>query len=149
MGKLIGAGVLFSVAAFMILGFLGSATAMTLPVAVITWGVAVGIPVAGGLGLIHLYRKERGAQSETRADVRRQTWEAEVVRLAGRKSGRLTVVELVGELGLSAEEAQETLESLMNQGIGDIEITESGLLVYRFEDVQRLKDKSQSRPILE
>ena len=59
------------------------------------------------------------------------------------------MVEVVGELGLTGPEAQETLESLMVQGMGEIEITESGLLVYRFEDVQRLKDKSQSRPILD
>lgn len=69
-----------------------------------------------------------------------------MVRLAGRKSGRLTVV---GELGLTGQEAQETLESLMNQGIGDLEITDSGLLVYRFADIQRLAEKARSRPILD
>lgn len=149
MGKLIGAGVLFSVALFMTLGFALSDKPMELPVAIIAFGVAVGIPAAAGGGLIYLYRKERVSSSADRSELRRQNWESEVVRLAGRKSGRLTVVEVIGELGLSAGDAQETLESLMNQGIGDIEITESGLLVYRFEDVEKLKEKKQSRPILE
>ena len=149
MKKLVAAGFLIAVSLFMLLGFLLADTVMTLPVAIISIGVAVGIPAAAGVGLVFLHLKERRAGGEDRAQLRRQTWESEVVRLAGRKSGRLTVVEVVGELGMSGPEAQETLESLMNQGIGDIEITDSGLLVYRFEDVQKLKEKSQSRPILE
>ena len=149
MKKLIGAGVLFSVAAFMLLGFLLSDTAMTLPVTMIAIGVAVGIPAAAGAGLVHLHLRERNASAGPGAQHRQQLREAEIIRLAGRKSGRLTVVEVMGEMGLTAQDAQQSLESLMNQGVGDIEITDSGLLVYRFEDVQRLKEKSRSRPILE
>ena len=149
MKKLVAAGFLIAVSLFMLLGFLLADTPMTLPVAILSFGVAVGIPAAAGGGLVYLHLKERKAGGENQDRLRRQTWEAEVVRLAGRKSGRLTVVEVVGELAITGQEAQETLESLMNQGIGDIEITESGLLVYRFEDIQKLKEKSQSRPILE
>ncbi len=148
MTKLIGAGILISVALFMLLGLSLAETPMTWPVAILTYGVAVGIPAAAAGGLIHLHRQER---RQPAGEVPRTlpAIESEVIRLAGRKSGRLTVIEIVGELGVSPEDAQQSLESLMQRGIGDVEITDSGLVVYRFEDVQRLKEKKQSRPILD
>ena len=40
-------------------------------------------------------------------------------------------------------------QSLVHQGIADIEVTDSGVLVYAFHDVQKLGEKSSSRDVLD
>jgi hypothetical protein len=107
--KLGGGIVLLMVAAFMGIGFLaGGASAHTLGVQTFSFLVACGIPGAGGALLLRSHLRERTAlpaPDEVKA-LPRARWTQELVKLASKTGGRLTVVEVVGELGLWVDDAQ-------------------------------------------
>lgn len=147
-GRLWGGGALILVAAFMLLGFLVSGGPLWTWTNLIALLVSVGIPGVTGGALVasHFRGDELTARREA---LRLETIEAEVIRLAGRHDGRLTAVEVAGELGVPAEEAKRTLDALMLREVADLEVTESGVLVYAFHDVRHLEDKAAARPLLE
>jgi hypothetical protein len=151
MGKLVGGILLLMVSAFMLIGFLlGGGEGQGLAARIAAFIIACVLPGAGGGWLLYLHR--RGVPllpSAAREQVRRHTFESEVLKLAQARGGRLTVVEVIAETAMGAEAAEEALRSLAERGIAEVEVTESGLIVYTFYDVQRLKDKSQSRGLLD
>ena len=68
--------------------------------------------------------------------------------MAARHEGRLTVVEVAGELAVPTTTAEELLNELIARELADIEITESGLLVYAFHDVQVTVRPSRGRTVV-
>lgn len=140
---------LIGVSLFMLLGFFNADLGASAIVNLLTLMVGVGIPGAAGGTLLyqHFGRSKRLAGS--REQLRRRTQESELLRLAGEHGGRLTVVEVVRELAVTHSDAEELLGSLQVRGFAEIEITESGLLVYRFPDVQLLDEKATGTGILD
>lgn len=141
--------VLLVIAGFMALGALVSDADLLSPEGMLA--LLIGVAVPGGLGGWLLFERfrtdpEAGARRER---LRRETMESEVVRLAGAKQGKLTVVEVVSALGLPPEEAQTVLDSLVRRQVADIHLTDSGLIVYDFQDLRRLDEKPGSRGMLE
>ena len=147
--KLLGGMVLGLVALFMLLGFVALERPLSPGVGVITLLLTVATPgVAGGV-LIYRYFRDRGALARGREALRLQTYQSEILRLAAQRQGKVTVVEVTTETGIPSAEAEQALRSLVEQGVADVEITESGLLVYAVGDLQRLKDKDASRRLLD
>jgi hypothetical protein len=143
-----GLGLIF-VALFMLFGFMRAdlaASAMTTAIAVL---VAVGLPAAGGAALITSHFRSGRRLDVRRDQLRQQTLDSEVLRLAAKRDAKLTVVEVVTELGVSSEAAKETLDGLMMRELAEIEVTDAGMLVYRFLDIQSLPGKSSSRGVLD
>lgn len=148
MGKLIGGGGLIAVALFMLLGFF-NAGPMSAAVATLTLLITVALPAASGGALLRSHFREKGRFGRQREQLRLQTYESEILLLAQRKGGKLTVVEVAAETGLDAPTADAALQSLAQQGVADIEVTDSGVLVYAFYDIQKLPEKDTSRNILD
>lgn len=147
--KLLGAIVLLGIAAFMALGLALTAGTQGVGATVGAALIAVGIPgVWGGL-LLRGHLKGAPTLTSGRAELRRLTQSSEVMKLAERKGGRLTVVEVVAETALPAEVAEEMLGDFVRQGLAEPEVTDKGLVVYVFGDVEQLRDKGGSRGILE
>lgn len=145
MGRIAG-WLLIALAAFMFIGYLGADVEG--PAAVFALLITVLLPAAGGAAL--LTGRVRGrALGARRAELRQQTLEAELLRLAGRHGGKLTIVEAVGELAITPEDAKQALDALAVRGLADFEVTESGVIVYVFHDVQNLGDKARSKGLLE
>jgi hypothetical protein len=134
---------------FMLVGFLNAELTGSALNTLLTLLVAVGIPAAAGGTLLHQHFGQRKLLAGSRDQLKRQTQEAELLRLAGEQGGRLTVVEVVRELAVSHSEAEELLRSLQVRGHTEIEITESGMLVYRFPDVQLLSEKATGKGVLD
>ena len=149
MGKLLGGGALVALAAFMLLGFVNLSQPLGFPVAVLTLLVAVGVPGAAGAALLRAHFRERARVTGQRERLRLETHQAELVRLAERRGGKLTVVEAIAETALDSATVEAALGVLVERGVADIEVTDSGLLVYTFPDVQRLPEKGSSRGILD
>lgn len=59
-------------------------------------------------------------------------WEKEILLLARRRRGRLTLEEIVTETSLTVRQAEETLDSLMKLNFADLTVTEDGAKVYVF-----------------
>jgi hypothetical protein len=55
----------------------------------------------------------------------------------------------VTEFAITPEKANELLESLMVRELADVEVTDSGVIVYVFHDVKNLADKPRARGILD
>jgi len=138
--------ILVVLATFMFVGYLGADVAG--PQAVIALIITVLLPAAGGIAIL-TGRVRSGRLGGRREELRRHTLEAELLRLAGRHAGRLTIVEVVGELAVPAEEAKEALDALTVRGLADFEVTDSGVIVYVFHDVQHLGDKHDAKGLLE
>jgi hypothetical protein len=149
MSKLLGGSALLLLSLFMLLGFLNSSRPLSLPVAVFTLLVAVGIPAGTGGALLWSYFRGRLGFRRSRDELREQTYQSEILRLAERKGGKLTVVEVVSEAALDTGTAERLLQGFVVQGTADIEITDSGVLVYAFHDIQKLGEKSSSRDVLD
>lgn len=138
---------LIALAAFMFIGYLRADVGG--PAALAALLITVLLPGAAGVALV-TGRLGSGRRSGARtAELRQQTLEAELLRLAGRHGGKLTIVEAVGELAISPEQAKHALDALAVRGLADFEVTDSGVVVYAFHDVQRLGDKPHSRGVLE
>jgi hypothetical protein len=135
-------------ALFMLLGFF-NAGPMSAPVATLTFLIVVALPAAAGAGLLRSHFREKSHFSAQREQLRLQTYEAEILQLAERKGGKLTVVEVAAATGLDAPTAEAALRSLAIQGVAEVEVTDSGMLVYAFYDIQKLPEKLTSRNILD
>ena len=72
-----------------------------------------------------------------------------MLRLAGRHAGRLTAVEVAGELAVSPAAAEEALHALALRKVADLQVTDSGVLVYVFHDVLHASEKDQARRLLD
>ncbi len=147
--KVLGGALLIGVALFMAIGFAVSDATRSLGTTIATLLIAVGIPAGAGLALIQSHYQGRRLLTADRAELRLQTWESELVKLAAERGGKLTVVEAVAATGLRAPQVEEAFRSLTQQGVADIDVTDSGMLVYRFPDVQLMGEKGGSKPILD
>ena len=93
MGKLWGGGALLALALFMVAGFLRSGAdpfALTTLFALL---IAIGLPAVGGSLLLARHFGVGRRIGRRREELRRDTLEAEILRMAARHEGRLTVVE--------------------------------------------------------
>ena len=147
--KLIGGGVLVVVALLRVVGFLRSGADPTAIATLLALLIAAGLPAAGGTWLLASHFGAGRGIEQRRARLRQDTMEAEVLKMAGRHNGRLTAVEVAGELAVPTQTAEELLNELMAQGRADIEMTDSGLIVYTFDDVRSLPEKESARGLLE
>lgn len=148
MGKKIGGIVLLFIAFVMLMGFFRSDLAMSASVAT-ALVISVVLPAGAGLMLLKptLFGSRRAL--EHKAELRQKTLESEVLRLAGQKQGKLTVVEVVQQLAVTPEEAKHAMDQLALRGMAEYQVTESGVVVYDFHDVRRLDEKSAAKDILE
>ena len=147
MGRLWGGLALIALAVFMGLGY--AAADVRGGAALLAFGITVLLPGGAGITMVAGHFRRRTALTDNREELRRQTLEAELLRLAGNRGGRLTVVEAVTDLAISPDTAKRSLDALVVQGIADFAVTESGVVVYSFHDIQRLGEKSSARGLLE
>ena len=140
---------LIALSLFMLLGFLRSDADTGAPATIAALLITVALPALGGIALLTKRFRRSGRLAERREVLRQQTYESEILRLAAQRQGRLTIVELVTEFAITPEKANELLESLMVRQLADVEVTDSGVVVYVFHDVKHLADKPRARGILD
>lgn len=138
---------LIALAGFMFIGYLGADVGGAAAVFAVL--ITVVLPAAGGAALLSGRLRLGGAGGARRLELRQQTLEAELLRIARAHGGKLTIVEAVSELAVTPEEAKLSLDALAVRGLADFEVTDSGVVVYVFHDLQHLGDKSKSKGLLE
>ena len=147
--KLIGAVLLALLALFMLFGLLGTDRALTSPPVVGAFLITVVLPAAGAVLLARGHFAEKSRLTGRKAELRRNTIDAEILRLAGQHAGRLTAVEVATALSMTPEAAAEALSSLGVRGQADVEVTDDGVLVYSFYDVRHLGGKSTAKGVFD
>lgn len=149
MARLIGGGSLLLLSLFMLLGFFRSDVTLSAPTTAFALIITVALPAAAGAALLAGKLGYRRKLANRKEQLRLQTMDAEILRLAGKHNGKLTVVEVVSELAVTPETAKRALEAMHMRELAEIEITDSGVLVYAFHDIQRLSEKPYSKGILD
>ena len=145
----LGGALLLGLAALMLLGFLRSTVTLSSPAALTAVIITVVLPAVGGLVLLSRRFRAGARLTESRSALRRQTLDSEILRLAARHDGRLTLVEVVQEMAVPSEEAQAALDGLVHREVADLAVTDSGTLVYTFRDIERRGEKAGARHVLE
>ncbi len=150
MNKLFSGIGLLSLSAFMLLGFSkADLNDQSQTVKVMSFGLGVGLPMAAGIGLLHGHWRDRNLLKTRSMNSRLVTLRSEILRLAQANQGKLTEIEIISELGIEQAVAHEVLKDLCHQDLAEIEMTDSGLLVYSFPDIQQLPNKHTSRRLLD
>lgn len=134
MGRKLGGAALLLVAALMLLGFARSSAGLGSPTAIFALLLTVALPAAGGVALL---RGSTGRNSAARmAQLRRQTIDAEILRLAMQHQGRLTAVEVASALALDAAECKTALDDMVTSQVADLEVSDEGVLIYTFHEAR-------------
>lgn len=134
MGRKIGGGALLLLSALMLLGFARSDVSLASPTTLFALLITVALPAAGGIALL---RGALGGNSRARmAQLRQQTIDAEILRLAMAQRGKLTAVQVASALALPDGEAKSALDSLVAREVADLDVTDDGVLVYSFHDAR-------------
>ncbi len=149
MGNRIGGWALVLLALFMLVGFLNAGVDRSAGTIVLALLLTVALPAGAGIAMLRSGAGGKKRLEARREVLRRQTLASELVRLAGQRGGKLTVVEVLAEFAVTPEEAEAALRDLSVRGVAEPEVTESGLLVYAFPDVRLLEEKPRSRGVLE
>jgi hypothetical protein len=148
MKRVIGGSALIGLSLFMLLGFTRAKLPPSHVTKLLTFGIAVVLPMGTGAGLLYSHFKPNQTYLKTRRkELQARTIQAEIVKLAIAHKGKLTAVEVIAALGISSDVATQHLNLLTHQNLAELEITESGTLVYAFQDVQALSEKLDSKRI--
>lgn len=78
-----------------------------------------------------------------------RAWESELLRLAERRAGSLSVAEVVTYADLDAADAERRLDALCQRGLCEVRVTDDGVVVYRFETAPTAAQKLAARGVLE
>jgi hypothetical protein len=147
--KNVSAAALAAISLFMVMGFLRSGASLAAPATIAALALTVLLPAVGAGLLVNSHRSEGARLRGRKALLRRQTIEAEILRLAGERGGRLTAVEVAMQLTMTPEDARSTLDALTTRGQADLEVTDAGVLVYSFYDVRHLGGKASAKGVLD
>ena len=147
MGKLIGAGGLGLLSAVMLMGYFNAEVSG--PSAIIALLLSVGLPALGSAALVRSHLRETSALGANKERLRHESLEAEILQLAERKGGKLTVPEVIAETATDSERAMNALDALHMKNLAQIEVSDSGSLVYSFPGVHTLAEKASAKPVLD
>jgi hypothetical protein len=148
-GRKTGGSALLVLALFMLAGFFRSGAPIAAPATIAALLLTVVLPAGAGWALLAGPARDREQLLRARERLRELTFEAETLRLAAAREGRLTAVEVAAEFAVSIEEAAALLTSFDTRGIAEVQITPSGTLVYSFGDVCNLGEKAAARGVLD
>ena len=149
-GKLFGGGALLVVALFMLLGLLRSGLNPWSPATFLAVLVAVVLPAAGGAWILANALGTGGRIARRQEALRLRTLQAEILRIAPRLGGKITAVEVMTELAVDSKTAEAALHDLAVRELADVELAESGHMVYSFARIGNLPDeKARAKRVLD
>lgn len=70
-----------------------------------------------------------------------------ILRLAREKGGSLTVTEAAMDTRITVEKTEEILRELTISGHAEMRISDSGLVVYHFLEIEHWDEKNRARPV--
>lgn len=142
MSRRLGGIALLGIAAFMLYGFLRIGASLASPTALVALLFTTALPAVVGFHLLRGTRRSR----ERMEQLREQTIESELQRLAREHNGRLTVNDVVMALALPAAQVQERLDALVLREAAEIDFTEDGVIYYTLHGTRQLKSAPADQP---
>jgi hypothetical protein len=146
MGKKLAAFALLGLAAFMLIGFLGSDSPAGGGARIAAFVIAVVLPAAFGIAMLRSAPRGNAVRMQ---QLRQQTIDSEILRLAIAHQGQLTAVEISSALGLPEPDVQRSLEEMVRREVADMDVTDDGVLVYTFHDAKHLGGTREPKGFLD
>jgi hypothetical protein len=146
MKKAIGGGILIFGGLFMLAGFFASTRPSTFATDFVLILLFVLAPIVTGGMLI---RSNYLSNKKKEMELRRSTFasrEKEILKLAKKKDGELTIPEIVAETSMNAEEVDEIMREFVVKQYVDMKITNEGTVVYEFFEFTRNGNNGSKRP---
>lgn len=140
---------LMIIGGFMALGFTQASLSQGPLVIFLSLCLTVFLPLGGGFYLLRSAGQNQKALQTSKSQLAHKTLRAEILRLAAENQGRLTVLEVTQAFALSAEQAEAALDRLALEHLAEHQLTDEGLLVYTFPEVQQLSHKHQAKGLEE
>ena len=89
-----------------------------------------------------------GRRMRRSADMKKYAqYQHRLLRLAREKGGSLTVLEAATDGRMTVEKAGEILRTLGEKGSAEVRVSESGLVVYHFPEIERGAEKNRAKPV--
>lgn len=101
-------------------------------------------PLGAGVWLLRT-----GGVSRRALQSANQAWQSELLRLAARRDGSLSVAEVVAHADLDAAQAEQCLDDMCKRGLCELRVTEEGVVVYRFAPTPSAEHKHRAEDVLE
>ena len=128
----------------MLAGFFASTKPSTLTVDIMLLLLFVLTPIVLGATLIRsnfVAKKKREEESRKNIQAAR---EKEILKLAKKKQGELTIAEIVAETSMNSEEADEIMREFVVKQYVDMKITNEGAIIYEFFEVGQDRNESSN-----
>ena len=91
---------------------------------------------------------QAGRKVRTSAEQKRYAqYQHRLLRLAREKGGSLTVLEAATDGRMTVAIAEEILGALAGGGSAEVRVSESGLVVYHFPEIERGSEKFRAKPV--
>lgn len=74
--------------------------------------------------------------------------EKQVIRLAMKMKGKVTIPDVCANTPLGLTEAKATLENLTREGVFHLEMTDTGAKVYALDDMASIDEKAGSKKLI-
>lgn len=103
--------------------------------------LSIGVAVFAVGSLVWFLSRRLDAAAQ---DARARRHEHQLLRLARTRDGRLTATEAAAEIGIAAAEAEAILKGLAEGGFVELEVTDGGVLIYRFPEILYVRGGASS-----
>ncbi len=136
MKKLIGGGVFTFGGAFMLLGFAVNLSKNPADIGDFIGALLLVVaPIGIGGALIRSHFKDKQKALQEQKNVLYEQLERQIIRLAQKKGGRLSIPEIAVDTTMNTEEAEKFMQELTAKGFVDMQVTDSGVIVYEFYEI--------------
>lgn len=107
--------------------------------------LAIGAVAAGVVVVVRVLIKKKNARLMMEEKIRQA--EKDTLKLAARRSGYLTAVDLTLYSDMTLKESERMLERLKSQGVCSLRVAGNGTFVYEFESILTYEEKRQSERV--
>jgi len=99
------------------------------------WFLLIPVTVLIAIGVIRLFVSTGRRREQRGRKLRKMPIQDQIIKLAYRKGGLLTVTDVVAETGLSFKKAEKALNEMVDFSRVNMRVSDSGIMVYEFVEI--------------
>jgi len=99
------------------------------------WLLLIPLTVFIAIGVTRLFVSTGRRREQSGRKLRKMPIQDQIIKLAYRKGGRLTVTDVVAETGLSFKKAEKALNEMVDFSRVNMRVSDSGIMVYEFVEI--------------
>jgi hypothetical protein len=110
------------------------------------WFLLIPAAIIITIGIYRLLASSSHRREPNGRKVRKMSLQDQVIQLAFRKGGLLTVTDVVAETGLTFKKAEKALNEMVDFSRVNMRVSDSGIVVYEFVEI-RNKDLDKAKTL--